>query len=169
MTSTCLYGELLSKPLSFAAGVIRKATEGMTDEYIRSALDFMTSQENVGSLRINFHAQGNIESSFPGNPNLVIASWIKLPFCGADFGWGKPLYVGPGMLTVEGKSLIMPSPANDGSLIVALCLQTQYMDSFKKFFYEDMILEAICSTVSHVVMIIVLIYMHFSYQSELVE
>jgi shikimate O-hydroxycinnamoyltransferase len=119
--------------------LLRKAIERMTDEYIRSALDFMTSQENVGSLRINFHIQGNTESSFPGNPNLVIASWIKLPLYGADFGWGKPVYVGPEILNVEGKSLIMPCPANDGSLIVALCLQTQYMDSFKKFFYEDMI------------------------------
>jgi shikimate O-hydroxycinnamoyltransferase len=140
VTSTCLYGELLSKPLSYAAGVIREAAERMTDEYIRSALDFMTSQEQVGSLRINFSVQGNTEAlSFPGNPNLVIPSWVKLPLYGTDFGWGKPVHVGPGMLTVEGKSLIMSSPANDGSLIVALCLQTQCMDSFKKFFYEDMI------------------------------
>jgi shikimate O-hydroxycinnamoyltransferase len=140
VTSTCLYGELLSKPLSYVAGVIREAADRMTDEYIRSALDFMTSQEQVGSLRINFSVQGNTEeTSFPGNPNLVIPSWIKLPLYGTDFGWGKPVHVGPGMLTVEGKSLIMPTPANDGSLIVALCLQTQCMDSFKKFFYEDMI------------------------------
>ena len=38
---------------------------------------------------------------------------------------------------MDGKSFIMPSPTADGSLIIALRLQTQYMDSFKKICYED--------------------------------
>ena len=46
--------------------------------------------------------------------------------------------MGPGLLNMDGKSVIMPSPVADGSLIIALRLQTQYMDSFKKFFYADM-------------------------------
>ena len=137
VTSTCLYGDLLSKPLSYSAGKLREAIERMTDEYIRSILDFTTSQKHVGGLRCNFHIRGDTEGIFLGNPNLSLDSWLNLPFYDLDFGWGKPIYVGPGLLNMDGKSFLMPSPAFDGSLIIALCLQTQCIDSFKKIFYED--------------------------------
>ena len=39
VTSICLYGDLLSKPLSYFAGKLREAIETVTDEYIRSNLD----------------------------------------------------------------------------------------------------------------------------------
>ena len=58
VTSNCLSGDLLSNPLSYASGKLREAIERMTDEYIRSALDFMTSQKHIGWLRINFHIRG---------------------------------------------------------------------------------------------------------------
>ncbi|GMY13893.1 spermidine hydroxycinnamoyl transferase-like [Fagus crenata] len=137
VTSTCLYGDLLSNPLSYSAGKLREAIERMTDEYIRSILDFTRSQKHVGGLRCNFHIRGDTEGIFLGNPNLSLGSWINLPIYDLDFGWGKPIHVGPGFLNMDGKSFIMPSPAFDGSLIIALRLQTQYIDSFKKTFYED--------------------------------
>ncbi|KAB1201361.1 Spermidine hydroxycinnamoyl transferase [Morella rubra] len=138
VTSPCLCGDLLSKPLGYAARTIREAKEKMTDEYIRSALDFITSQEDVSPLRNNIHIRGYSEAPFLGNPNISTGSWMNLPFYAADFGWGKPTYVGPGVLNTDGKSFIMPSPEDDGSLIIALRLQAEYMDSFKKFFYQDM-------------------------------
>jgi shikimate O-hydroxycinnamoyltransferase len=139
VTSTCLYADILSKPLGFAAGKLREAIERVTDEYIKSILDFITSQKDVGHLRKNFHIRGYTEAPFLGNPNVSIGSWISLPFYGVDFGWGKPVYVGPGILNSDGKVFIMPGPADEGSLLIALCLQTQCMDSFKEFFYEDLI------------------------------
>ncbi|KAB1223372.1 Heat shock cognate 70 kDa protein 2 [Morella rubra] len=96
VTSPCLCGDLLSKPLWYAARIIREAKEKMTDEYIRSALDFITSQEDVSPLRNNIHIRGYSEAPFLGNPNISIGSWMNLPFYAADFGWGKPTYVGPG-------------------------------------------------------------------------
>ncbi|XP_059463237.1 hydroxycinnamoyl-CoA:piscidic acid hydroxycinnamoyltransferase-like [Corylus avellana] len=137
VTSTCLYADLLSKPLSYAAGKLREAIERVTDEYITSALDFIMSQKDVSPLRKNFHIRGYTEAPFLGNPNINITSLINLPMYSVDFGWGKPVYVGPGILHSDGKIFIMSSPADEGSLVIALCLQTQYMDSFKKFFYED--------------------------------
>ncbi|KAM3692094.1 hypothetical protein ACJW31_08G062400 [Castanea mollissima] len=138
VTPICLYKDLLSKPLSYSAGKLREATERMDDEYIRSALDFISSQKDVSGLRSNFQIQGYSEAPFLGNPNISLGSWIGLPFYDADFGWGKPIYVGPAaLLHMDGISFIMPSPTTDGSLIIALRLQTQYMDSFKKIFYED--------------------------------
>ncbi|KAI4357041.1 hypothetical protein L6164_001016 [Bauhinia variegata] len=54
-----------------------------------------------------------------------------------DFGWGKPLYMGPGILNEDGKTFILPSPSEDGSVIIALRFQTAHMEAFQKFFYED--------------------------------
>ncbi|KAB1212277.1 Spermidine hydroxycinnamoyl transferase [Morella rubra] len=138
VTSTCLYGDILSKPLSYAAGKIREAAERMDDEYMRSTLDFIKSHEDVTLLRNNLHVRGYTDSPFLGNPNLYIGSLINLQFYAAYFGWGKPTYVGSSVLRNDGKSFILPSPEYDGSLIIALRLQTEYMDSFKKFFYQDM-------------------------------
>nr|POE78840.1 shikimate o-hydroxycinnamoyltransferase [Quercus suber] len=135
VTPICLYEDLLSRPLSYSAGKLREAIERMDDEYIRSALDFISSQKDVSGLRSNFHIQRY--GTFLGNPNIFLGSWIGLPIYDADFGWGKPIYVGPGLLNMDGKSFIVPSPTPDGSLTIALSLQAQYMDSFKKIFYKD--------------------------------
>ncbi|KAF5471718.1 hypothetical protein F2P56_008491 [Juglans regia] len=140
VTSKCVHGDLLAKPLSYAARKIREAIERITDEYIRSALDYITSQEDVSALRSNFHIRAYTKTpNFLGNPNVYIGSWINLPVYGMelDYGWGKPIYVGPGLLNDDGKSFIMSSPTANGSLLIALRLQTEYMDSFKKLFYED--------------------------------
>jgi shikimate O-hydroxycinnamoyltransferase len=137
VTSTCLYGDLLSKPLSYFAGKLREAIERMSDEYIRSALDFITSQKDVDWLRSDIHIRGQTKAPFLGNHNLTLGSWINLPIYDVDFGWGKPVYVRPTLLNLDGKSFIMPSPTVDGSLVIAFCFQTKYMDSFKKLFYED--------------------------------
>ena len=106
----------------------------MDDEYIRSALDFISSQKDLSGLRSNFHIQGYSEATFLGNPNISLGSWIGLPIYDADSGWGKPIYVGPGLLNMDDKSFIMPSPTADGSLIIALRLQTQYMHYKKSGF-----------------------------------
>ncbi|XP_059462798.1 hydroxycinnamoyl-CoA:piscidic acid hydroxycinnamoyltransferase-like [Corylus avellana] len=79
VTSPCLYADLLSKPLSYAAGKLREAIERVTNEYITSALDFITSQKDVAPLRKNFHIRGYTEAPFLGNPNVFIGSWINLP------------------------------------------------------------------------------------------
>ena len=104
VTSTCLYGDLLCKPLSYSAGKVREAIDRMDDEYIRSVLDFIASQKNASGLKTSFHIrEHSSEALFQGNPNLALGSWINLPFYEADFGWGKSLYVGPGLLNMDGK------------------------------------------------------------------
>lgn len=56
----------------------------------------------------------------------------------ADFGWGRPDYVGAAVLGSDGKAYVMPGPTNHGSLIVAMQLQAKHMEGFTKFFYEDL-------------------------------
>ncbi|KAI4357058.1 hypothetical protein L6164_001032 [Bauhinia variegata] len=136
-TPLCSSGEIISNPLCYASQKIQEAIHRLTEEYMRSQLDFLSSQENVDWLRGGFHVQGGLNGLFYGNPNFSIVSWLSMPIYGADFGWGKPLYVGPGCLNEDGKTFIMPSPSGDGSVTVALRLQTAHMETFRKFFYED--------------------------------
>ncbi|KAJ7942588.1 spermidine hydroxycinnamoyl transferase-like [Quillaja saponaria] len=132
LTPACRFGDILSNPLSFAAQKIREATETLTDEHVRAALDYAENLQNVDSLRY-----GNREGFYYGNPNLAIGSMIGIPLYDVDFGWGKPVYYDPGNMGIQdGKSLIIPSPDGDGSLFIHVRLQTQHMEAFKKYFYD---------------------------------
>ncbi|MBA0870053.1 hypothetical protein Goshw_007207, partial [Gossypium schwendimanii] len=50
----------------------------------------------------------------------------------ADFGWSRPIYMGPGNVVQEGKMYILASPVNDGSLSLATRLETPHMKAFEK-------------------------------------
>ena len=135
------FGELMSQPLSYAAKKIREASWKMTDEYVTSAIDFLTTHEDICWTRTLSSSSSSIvqvRSTFLGNPNLSVVSWLSMPIYDADFGWGHPDYVGPLMLDCDGETFIMPGPNNDGSIIVAIQLHMKHMEDFKKFFYEDL-------------------------------
>ncbi|PON92584.1 Transferase [Trema orientale] len=134
--ATSTAGELVSKPLSYAASRIREAIEKVTNEYIWSAVEYLKSQRDLTKFQ-DLHALGSEEGPFYGNPNIGVVSWLRLPMYGLDFGWGKEIYVGPGTHDFDGDSLLISSPSGDGSLVVALCLQVAHMESFKKHFYDD--------------------------------
>ncbi|XP_022925232.1 spermidine hydroxycinnamoyl transferase-like [Cucurbita moschata] len=136
-TPECEFGELMSQPLSYAAGKIREGTWKMTGEYAQSAVDYLAGQDDFNRLRTSFHSKVPVQASFWGNPNLSIGSWMSFPFYEADFGWGRPSYFTPATLNTDGKSYIMVGPSDDGSLIIAIRLQTRHMDDFKKYLYED--------------------------------
>ncbi|KAI3671486.1 hypothetical protein L1987_87224 [Smallanthus sonchifolius] len=68
--------------------------------------------------------------------NLGITSWARLPIHDADFGWGRPVFMGPGGIAYEGLSFVLPSPVNDGSLSIAISLQAEHMKLFSKFLYD---------------------------------
>ena len=134
--ATSTAGELLSKPLSFAASRIKGAIEKVTNEYIWSAIEYLKNQSDLTKFQ-DLHELGSDEGPFYGNPNMGVVSWLRLPMYGLDFGWGKEIYVGPGTHDFDGDSLLISSPSGDGSLVVALCLQVAHMESFKKHFYDD--------------------------------
>jgi shikimate O-hydroxycinnamoyltransferase len=131
-------GELLSKPLGYAASKIREAIETVTNEYVISAIDFLKNQPDLTRFQ-DIHALGGAEGPFYGNPNIAVVSWLTLPIYGLDFGWGEEIYMGPGTHDFDGDSLLLPSPNGDGSVILAICLQVAHMEAFKKCFYEDIL------------------------------
>ncbi|KAH7547502.1 hypothetical protein FEM48_Zijuj01G0316800 [Ziziphus jujuba var. spinosa] len=130
-TPIALAGELRSEPNRSAANRIRDALKRCDNEYVRSAIDYLELQNDLSAL-----ARG--PNTFKC-PNLAITSWVRLPIHEADFGWGRPFYMGPGRIAFEGLVYILPSPTNDRSLSVVLALQSQHMKPFEKLFYDKMI------------------------------
>lgn len=127
-TPMAMAGDLMSKPTWFAASRIHNALSRMDNEYLRSALDYLELQPDLKALVRGAHTFRC--------PNLGITSWVRLPIHDADFGWGRPIFMGPGGIAYEGLSFILPNSNNDGSLSVAIALQPEHMKVFKEALYE---------------------------------
>ncbi|CAL8133210.1 unnamed protein product [Prunus armeniaca] len=123
-------GDLQSKPTWYAASCVRSALVRRDDAYLRSVLDF---------LELHLPCNPQLVTGFPTIrcPNFLINSWIKLPIHDADFGWGRPIFMGPGRPFVsDGRCLLLPSTTNDGSISIILCLQSEHMKLFSKLLYD---------------------------------
>ncbi|WJX75004.1 shikimate O-hydroxycinnamoyltransferase [Trifolium repens] len=127
-TPIAVAGDLMSKPTWYAASRIHNALLQMDNDYLRSALDYLELQPDLKALVRGAH-------TFKC-PNLGITSWARLPIHDADFGWGRPIFMGPGGIAYEGLSFIIPSSTNDGSLSVAIALPPEQMKLFQELFYD---------------------------------
>ncbi|KAH0687387.1 hypothetical protein KY285_017949 [Solanum tuberosum] len=127
-TPVAVAGDLQSKPIWYAASKIHDQLAIMDNDYLRSALDYLELQPDLKALVRGAH-------TFKC-PNLGITSWSRLPIHDADFGWGRPIFMGPGGIAYEGLSFMLPSPINDGSQSVAISLQAEHMKLFEKFLYD---------------------------------
>lgn len=129
-TALATYGEMETKPLSFAVGRLHEAVARMDDEYLRSALDYIELQLPKPSQSV-VRSGNNVKC-----PNFGITSWTRLPFYEADFGWGKPIHAGPGEALFEGKSFLFPNSGNEGGLLLSISLLKPHMELFQKLIYE---------------------------------
>ena len=125
-TPIALASDLMSKPTWHAASRIHYALLRMDDEYMKSAIDYLELQQDITAIPRN----SNVKC-----PNLAIVSWTKFPIYDADFGWGRPIFMGPGA-DCDGLSFIIPSSTNDGSLSVVISLQHEHMEVFKDLVYD---------------------------------
>ncbi|XP_068336375.1 shikimate O-hydroxycinnamoyltransferase-like [Pyrus communis] len=127
-TPIAVTGDLQSKPTWYAASRIHDALVRMDDNYLRSALDYLELQPDLSALVRGAHTFRC--------PNLGITSWVRLPIHDADFGWGQPIFMGPGGIAFEGLAFVLPSATNDGSLSLAISLQSEHMKSFSRLLYD---------------------------------
>ncbi|KAL6012187.1 hypothetical protein ACLOJK_002665 [Asimina triloba] len=127
-TPITVAGDLMNNPPTAAAGHIHNALARMDDEYLRSALDYLELQPDLTKLVRGAHTFRC--------PNIGITSWVRLPIHDADFGWGRPIFMGPGGIAYEGLSFLLPSPTNDGSMSLAISLQADHMIKFQKYLYD---------------------------------
>ena len=120
--------DLQSEPLTNSAKRIHNALARMDNDYLRSALDYLEIQPDLSAL-----VRGPRHFA---SPNLNINSWTRLPFHDADFGWGRPIHIGPAIILYEGTVYVLPSPGKDRTLSLAVCLDADHMPLFQKFLYD---------------------------------
>ncbi|XP_074565748.1 hydroxycinnamoyltransferase-like [Curcuma longa] len=111
-----------------AAKMIQEALVRMDATYLQSALDYLETQPNLEALVRGAHTFRC--------PSLCCSSWARLPIHDADFGWGRPIFMGPAGRGSDGLSLVLPSPAGDGGLSVAIALQPDHILKFSKLIYD---------------------------------
>ncbi|KAL6009579.1 hypothetical protein ACLOJK_000007 [Asimina triloba] len=113
--SVCSAGELAEKPLSFAVGLVQGAVKIVTEEFIRSAIDYF----EVTRARPTLMA------------TLLITTWTRLSFNSTDFGWGKPVQTGPVGIT-DGVVLFLAHRNDEGNSVnVVVGLPASAMETFQ--------------------------------------
>ncbi|KAF5806895.1 putative quinate O-hydroxycinnamoyltransferase [Helianthus annuus] len=115
-------GEIQSKPTWYAASKIHNALVNMNSDYLKSALDYLEQ-----------HLDQKPKVSYKYT-NLRIISWARLLIHEADFGWGRPIFMGPTSIPL-GSCYFLPSPINDESLSIIIGLEAEQMKLFSKLLY----------------------------------
>ncbi|XP_071729629.1 shikimate O-hydroxycinnamoyltransferase-like [Rutidosis leptorrhynchoides] len=120
-------GDFESESLADTARRIHNELGKMNDEYLRSAIDYLESVDDISAL-----VRG---PTYFASPNLNVNSWTRLPIYESDFGWGRPIFMGPASILYEGTIYIIPSPRGDRSVSLAVCLDPDHMAMFEECLY----------------------------------
>lgn len=116
-------------PSWYGASKICEALVRRTNNYLKSTINYLELQPDLLSLA------GAIMEAYK-TTNLAITIWAWLSIHDVDFGWGRPMFMGPSAIVVEGLSTVLPSPTKDRSLSIIISLQVEHMKLFKKFLYD---------------------------------
>ncbi|KAL2635430.1 hypothetical protein R1flu_006909 [Riccia fluitans] len=95
---------------------IQKAIERVTDEYVRSSIDWGQIHRGVPAL-------------FGG---FFLSAWWKMPFYEIDYGWGKPIYAGPVVTPMTEFVLLLSNGKDDGGLNLVIALEHEQMEDFEQ-------------------------------------
>uniref|UniRef100_A0A804K2C1 Uncharacterized protein n=1 Tax=Musa acuminata subsp. malaccensis TaxID=214687 RepID=A0A804K2C1_MUSAM len=124
-------GDLVNKPLQFAAALVREGITRLDDGYFRSFIDFASSEKvKEEGLEATAEVHERVMS-----PNLEVHSWLRFPFRDVDFGGGNPFLFMPTYTREEGMLVLMPSAIGDGSIEVYASLLRHNVAAFKQLCY----------------------------------
>ena len=114
-------GQLRDKPLSNAVRHVQDAIALVTDDYMRSAIDFFEVTR----------------SPMPFATSLTIAQWSRLSFHTSDFGWGEPVHTGPVYYPKE-IILFLSHGEDRTSINVLLKLSPKAMQKFEEILKREL-------------------------------
>ncbi|KAJ0965783.1 hypothetical protein J5N97_026921 [Dioscorea zingiberensis] len=99
-------GELVSKPFELGAAKIEETVNMVDDEYLRSFVDLL--EKLRGDKKIVLGSRTFKRTDF------LVVSWLALPIYEADFGWGKPWFMGRAYMRYIGHAYVMRTPGDSG-------------------------------------------------------
>ncbi|KAA8534437.1 hypothetical protein F0562_031954 [Nyssa sinensis] len=114
--SLCSVGDLVDNPLSFTVGLVQEAVKMVTDNYMRSAIDYFEARRARPSLAAT----------------LLITTWSRLSFHTTDFGWGEPILSGPVALPEKEVILFLSHGKQRKNINVLLGLPASAMNIFQE-------------------------------------
>ncbi|XP_054798768.1 omega-hydroxypalmitate O-feruloyl transferase [Prosopis cineraria] len=114
--SVCQAVQLSENPLSFAVNLIKDAIKMVTDNYMRSAIDYFEVTRARPSLACT----------------LLITTWSRLSFHTTDFGWGEPVLSGPVSLPEKEVILFLSHGIERKNINVLLGLPAPAMKIFQE-------------------------------------
>ncbi|GAB4860387.1 histone H3.1 [Ancistrocladus abbreviatus] len=112
----CDAGTLQENQFQHAVKLVQDAISRVTDEYMRSAIDYFEMTRARPSL----------------SATLLITTWSRLAFHSMDFGWGEAIYSGPVGLPQREVALFLPCGQDTKGIIVHLGLPTSSMEIFEE-------------------------------------
>ncbi|XP_040381182.1 putrescine hydroxycinnamoyltransferase 1-like [Oryza brachyantha] len=120
-------------PLDTVAEKVSGATARLDDDYVRSLLDYLEQPASGGGAA----GLRKGEWVMPAT-DLWVISWQGLPLYDADFGWGRPAFMGRACLQFSGLVYLVPGPDGDGRLDVVVAMEPESLAKFKKVFYDEL-------------------------------
>ncbi|KAI3832197.1 hypothetical protein MKX03_016492 [Papaver bracteatum] len=91
MNCQCSVSDMLDSPLSSTVERIQRSIKMVTDEYVKSTVDFLEETKII----------------LPHSSTVFLSAWSKLGFNSVDFGWGKPFFADN-----KGINLVLCLPAS---------------------------------------------------------
>lgn len=128
ISATSEVSKITSNPIGDVAGTVKAATDGLTDEYIRSFIDFV---EVTWKKKISLR-----ETS---ESDLRIRTILGMPVTDIDFGCGALQLLSWERYTEDRVVYIMNEPGTNGGIKVVPSLDYSTMEQFKKVFNEELL------------------------------
>ncbi|KAJ1696463.1 hypothetical protein LUZ63_004975 [Rhynchospora breviuscula] len=116
-SASAVVEDLLVEPFSFCVEMVKEGIQKVTNEYVRSAIDWWEMHKGVPAII---------------DGNFFVSAWWKLPFHELDFGWGKPVYAGPLVTSMHEFVLLLPGQNGDG-INVWIALERDRMERFMSY------------------------------------
>ncbi|KAK2991999.1 hypothetical protein RJ640_014860 [Escallonia rubra] len=118
--ATAKVNDLVEKPLSFSVEKVKEGRERVTEDYVRSVIDWLEVYKGIPAT-----CKGN----------FYVSAWWKLPFGELDFGFGKPVHGGP-IVSGNDEFVLLLSDGIGGGINVWMGLEKDKMKKFMDYVFD---------------------------------